>query len=152
MAVTTRSLKGGRWVAKLSAVALAAGSVRPSHITTAIATVASAAAIAITPVLPATTATATDCTVSATGAADGYTDPGGTHYGIEVTIYWNPCYRRVRARAHCQGFPSGTYYVYGDEATSTGYSAAYCGGTRYGKQGWEDYYDGSWHFHESFNY
>ena len=59
-------------------------------------------------------ARAAGCAVTALGERNSYTNASGTHSGIKVTIYWNPCSRPVRARVHCNDFPFGTYYLRGN--------------------------------------
>ena len=105
------------------------------------------------PLIGTGTAAASDsCTPSVTWDYYSYTDIAGNHYGHKVYVHWNPCNRPTRARAHCQNFPYGTYYVYGNTINSTGTSVVACGGgnPQYGSQGWQEYYGGSWHYHQLF--
>jgi hypothetical protein len=95
---------------------------------------------------------ATSCGVSVTWDHDQYLAGDGWHRGHKVNIHWNPCGRKVRARAHCNNFPYGTYYRHGNTVSSTGVSTVYCDGghSRYGSQGYQDYHGGSWHYHHLF--
>jgi hypothetical protein len=87
---------------------------------------------------------AIDCTVDVTDTRIS-TMPFGA-LGVKSHPYRNPCGRWVRAYVHCNGFPAGTYYRYGDQ-TKTGDSQALCnpGDPRYGWSGHETYLQGQWH-------
>lgn len=76
--------------------------------------------------------------VSSTGTSSSTIN--GTSYGIRVKLVENGCRSTIRAYVHCNGFPLGTYYIYGKSISSTGSSsAAQCspGDPRYGKSGYE---------------